>query len=466
MIIRRFFAVFMLAVLAVGTVNTADAQLFKKHKKKHKQETTTDTETHESRKERKRHRKEERKREKEEKRKHKNKKEKTGNKKDKKTGHNYSTPARRHNVNYPASVHKTRYRVDLLTPLYLDELVHDNKPAHNEIPEKAAAGIAFYQGVKLAADSLTAAGIQIDVYVHDITAADKTPEMLIANKGLDSSDIVIGVVQSREVSGLAALAKKRKVNFVSALSPATGNVKDNPYFTLLQPSLKTHCEWISSDITKKFPNQKIAMLYRTSVQADENARNYFTDEIEGENELKELRCNTLPTKEEMKSVFDTTKPNVVIIPVLDADYADTLLDALSNYFPGTHFEVYGMPTWTGLTGLKKANAYRNLTINISHPFHFDHSDPLVQKIEGNFKKQFNGPPSDWVLRGYETLMWYSGLLSKYGTIFNDKYIDVSDAPLTKFSVIPMWDKRGYILYHENTHLYLTTYEAGMSRTTE
>lgn len=466
MIIRKFFAVLLSAVLAVGMANTADAQLFKKRKKKHKQEATTETEPHESKKERKRHRKEERKREKEEKRKHKSKKEKSGSKKEKKSTRNYSTPARRHNVNYPTSVHKTRYRIDLLAPLYLDELVRDNKPAHKEIPEKAAAGIAFYQGVKLAADSLTAAGIQIDVYAHDIAAADKEPDALIANKNLDSSDLVLGVVQSRDVPGLAALAKKRKVNFVSALSPATGNVKDNPYFTLLQPSLKTHCEWISSDITKKFPNQKVAMLYRTTAQADDNARNYFTDEIEGENEIRELRCNTLPTKEEMQAVFDTTKPNVVIIPVLDADYADTLLNALTAYFPGTHFEVYGMPTWITLRGLKKTDAYRNLTINISHPFHFDHGNPLVQNIEANYRKQFNGNPSEWVLRGYETLMWYSGLLSKYGTIFNEKYIDLSDAPFTKYSVIPMWDKRGYILYHENTHLYLTTYEAGMSRTTE
>jgi hypothetical protein len=63
-------------------------------------------------------------------------------------------------------------------------------------------------------------------------------------------------------------------------------------------------------------------------------------------------------------------------------------------------------------------------------------------------------------------MWYAGLLNKYGTIFNEKYTDLSGAPFTKFNVTPVWDKRGYILYHENTHIYLTTYEAGMSKTVE
>src|SRR5687768_10734995 len=53
-------------------------------------------------------------------------------------------------VNYPVSEKKNGYRVDVLVPLYLDELVKDDKPTFKgKVPEKAAGGMEFYEGLQL-----------------------------------------------------------------------------------------------------------------------------------------------------------------------------------------------------------------------------------------------------------------------------------------------------------------------------
>ena len=75
-------------------------------------------------------------------------------------------PKKKPEVAYPRSTIKDVYRIDVLVALYLDELVKIDKPAFKKIPEKAVNGIDFYQGIKLATDTLDAKGYRFEVFVH------------------------------------------------------------------------------------------------------------------------------------------------------------------------------------------------------------------------------------------------------------------------------------------------------------
>ena len=366
-------------------------------------------------------------------------------------------------VYYPATTMKNRYRVDVLAPLYLDDLVKGSSVTFkNKLPEKAQPGISFYQGIKIAADSLKAAGFHIDLYIHDITSVKESSQNLVTGRVFDSSDLIIGAVPSKDVPVIAESAKKKCVNFVSALSPTEGNIKDNEYFTLIQPSLKTHCEWIIADVKKKFPKQKVVLLYRQSIQGDDNAYKYISEAADKMN-LTSLLCNELPTKASIKKVIDSTRPNVLIVSILDMVFADSILKGLSSDFPAVHFEVYGMPSWIGINNLRKINNYPNLSIDITCPFNFDPENATCKYVERAFKRDYGSDANEFVYRGYETLFWYAGLLKHYGTIFNAKYADNSTAPFTPFDVKTEWDKDGHLLFNENVHVFLSTWEGGLHR---
>ncbi|MFI5196090.1 MAG: hypothetical protein ACHQD8_03300 [Chitinophagales bacterium] len=366
---------------------------------------------------------------------------------------------------YPLTKMKDRYRVDILAPMYLDELVNgESVTFKNKIPEKAEPGLAFYEGILIAADSLKNAGFNIDIYMHDIVSATETPEKLIAQKKLDSADLVIGAVQPHDIQILAAYAKKKQVNFISAASSGDGGVKNNAYFTLMQPSLKSHCEWIAGNVAIKFPGMNIALLYRTSVQADENAYKYMTGDNIYHVHYRELLCNSLPGKERLDELFDTTKPNIVIVSILDPGYADSLLTILSRDFPSTHFEVYGMPSWNSINDLRKEDMFPNLSVNVTTPFHVGLSSAVAKYVTRTYKKDYNGKVPEMVYRGYETMFWYANLLKRYGTIFNVKYEDNTTAPFTSFEIKPRLDKNGNILYYENKHVFLSKYEGGIYKT--
>ncbi len=504
MIKSKFIAVLLLTVFAVGYAGDAEAQFWKRKKhthksKNHKKKTSEQSDeatneedrrsddgknvqgthdlTKKERKELKKKEKKERKerekkakKEKEEKEKKERKEKKEQAAKTKKSGRKGKKTAtattkepvmvirKWSDIEYAPSQRKSHYRIDVLAPLYLDELVK-NGYAVKDIPEKAVAGLNFYKGVQIAADSLRKANFDIDIFIHDVSSLLESTDMLVRKKLLDSSDLIIGAVASKDVPVLAAYAKGRQVNFISAMSPADGGIKDNQYFTLLQPSLKSHCEWIAADLEKKYSGRKALLLYRSYLPADLNAYKYFTDDTTNRRLYSSLLCNSLPKKENIAVMIDTTKINTVVVAVLDNVYADSILRIFKRDFPNVRFEIYGMPSWSSMASISKASTYPNLSINVTQPFTFDAANPSVQYVDRVFKKEYGGRPQEMVYRGYETMFWYANMLMRHGTIFNKQYNDNEIAPFTRFEIAPQWDASGNVLYMENKHIFVHKYES-------
>lgn len=414
---------------------------------------------------RKKEKREKKEREKEERRKKKEKE--TQDKKDKKNKKG-KTPANQQDapvavvrkwsdIEYVPTQKKAHYRIELLAPLYLDELVK-NGYASREIPDKAQAGINFYKGVQIAADSLKKAGFDIDIYVHDVTSLLESADMLVRKNSLDTADLVLGAVTPKDVPVLAGYAKTKHINFVSATAGADGAVRDNQYFTMLQPSLQSSCEWIGQHIEELHPRNKVLLFYRTYVQADGSAYRYLTEDTAYRKMYVPVLCNNLPKKQELEKLVDTARVNTVVVAIMDNNYSDSVLRLLKHDFPRVKFEVYGMPSWAAMSSLAKAGSYSNLNINVPVPFSYDASNASVQYVDKVFRREYGGKPQEMVYRGYEALFWYANLLRRHGTIFNKQYNDDEVAPMTKFEIRPQWDRVGNVLYMENKHISLTRYE--------
>lgn len=356
-------------------------------------------------------------------------------------------------VEYPQTTIKSRYRIDVLVQMYLDDLVKGGNVTYKDrIPDKAKPGMAFYQGINMAADSLKKAGFKIDIYIHDIASAAEASNELVAKGILDSSDLIIGAVPVTDIPVLADLAGSKHINFVSTLCAVDGNVKNNAYFTMLQPSLKAHCEWIANTVVNRSAGKNILLLYRKTVEADSLAwKDIVNTDTFHKAEIQKISCKTLPTPEKLAAHIDTGKTNIVVMPILDNVYTDSILKLLATTFPSTHFDVYGMPTWNVMSAAKK-KAMSNVSIYLTVPFRCNPASPTAKYIARTFKKDYGGKPTEMVYRGYETMFWYANLLKQYGTIFNEHYADNAFAPFTNFEVKPQWDKDGNLLYNENVHV--------------
>ncbi len=370
-----------------------------------------------------------------------------------------TTKKKKSSIAYPPTQIKSRYRIDVLASIYLDELVKGkNVTFKDKIPDKAAAGISFYEGVMIAVDSLKRAKFDFDFYIHDVSSNYESTDSLIENDKLDTSDLIIGAVTAHDLPMLASYSKSKHINFISALSPTDAGIKNNQFFTLIQPTLKSHCEWIFNDLAKKHVGQRILLVYRNTQTGDENAYKFLTsDSASGKVVFRTILANSLPNKTILNRVIDKEGPNVLVIPVLDILYADSLIKEFNNDFPGVSFEIYGMPTWAGSGMLKRFTENNSMKINITVPFNFDAGNANTAYVDAKFKKVYGGKTPELAYRGYETVMWYGNMLRKHGTIFNTEYNDISSAPFTKFNISLQKDKAGKILYNENKHIIQLQY---------
>lgn len=372
-----------------------------------------------------------------------------------------SKKKKKRDIEYPTSVIKSVYRIDVLAPLYLDELVKDNKPTFKgRLPEKAAPIVSFIEGVQLAADTFSTQGYRYEIYIHDVADSGRSLEGLIADGVLDSTDLIIGAISAQQIPAVAAFARDRQINFISALSPSDGDVKDNPYFTLLQPTLDAHCEYVVKAIEKKYPAKKFTLLYRNSVPVDENAFSYVMDDVQDEAEVNLISLDSGFARNKLLRYIDSNVVNVLLVAVLDNDYAESLMKQLHDWYPAYDFEVFGMPSWKMMSSLKDPAAYPNVAVSVSFPFYFDPTTQSGRAVVNGYKKAFGGRPNDMVYRGYETMIWYGYLLRKYGMTFNKEVGDNGGAPFTRFDVKAKWDEDDNLLYHVNKHLYLYRYRSG------
>lgn len=365
-------------------------------------------------------------------------------------------PPKKKEFQYPPTVMKDRYRVDLLAPFYLGELVQDNK-VKGKLPDKVMASLKFYEGVTLAVDTLKKMGYRFDVYVYDVADELENPATLVNTDAFKGSDLVLGVLSSGDFPMVSKYANRNNINFVSALSPSSQGVTDNPYFTMLQPTLETHCQAIEAFIYKKHGNISPLMMYRTSVSVDKNAMGYFTKD--NAIEYKLLTVDEMPTKVMIQPYLFKERKNVVVMPILSDAYAEQLIVKLYEWFPEYEFEVWGMPSWDNMPSLKRSDAYPNVAVYFTNPFYFDQNTPAGQNVLRAYRSKYGGKADNMVFRGYETMFWYAYLLKKYGTIFNINLWDNGGAIFTKYDIKPALDAEKKIMYNENKHLYLFRYQS-------
>lgn len=361
--------------------------------------------------------------------------------------------------NYPKAVYKEKYRIDFLAPFYLSELVQDQKVlAKYKLPDKVLPSIKFYEGLSLAADSLKKLGYMFDIYVYDVSDQLEAPATLVNTDALIGSDLIIGMLSSTDFPIIANHVKKHDVNFVSALSPSNYRITANPYFTMLQPTLETHCEYIEEQIFNKHGYISPLMMYRTRPGADSVAYSKLT--TDNAIEYQKVSCNTLPSKDEIAPLLFENKVNVIVMPIFDNRFAETLLMYLYQWFPEHKFEVWGMPTWSEMAALKRRGTFPNTAVYYSNPFYFDPTTASGLAVSEAYKAKYGAKPDDMVFRGYETMFWYAYLLKKYGTIFNEQLWDNGGAPFTRYNIQPIKNDAGELVHYENKNLYLYRYQGG------
>jgi hypothetical protein len=360
-----------------------------------------------------------------------------------------------------------KHRIAVFTPVYLDSAFDWNNEyryANNAFPKFINPGLEFYEGAQLALDSLAKENSSLEVFVYDTRSSRETLIQQLSKAASDSVELIIAYCSAAEVQTLADEGLKRNIPVINANLPNDGGVTNNPFFVLLNPTLKTQCEGIYRHIQKFYPLNKIIM-FRKKGQLEDRIKTYFDDYSKSTAsvplKIKYVDLNDSFTVNQLKAYLDSSSQTLCIAGSLDENFGKRLTQQLASLRKQYPVTVMGMPTWDAIKDFNKPE-YKGIEIIYGTPFYNAKTDKTSMSISNYFNNKMYARPSDMVFRGYEITFKFARLLLQYGKDIASNITNKQPKIFTDFDIQPVIGKQNASLdYFENKKLYFLKSQDGV-----
>ena len=361
----------------------------------------------------------------------------------------------------------SKQRIAVFAPLYLDSAFDEYNIYRYDknFPKFINPGLEFYEGIQFAIDSLNKENAQLEVFVFD-TRSSKTLLMEQLNQ-LDTVDLIIGHANAQENWVLADEARIRKVPYINVNLPNDGGITNNPYFVMLNPSLRTHVESVYRYLQKYFALNTITVL-RTNGQMEDLIKTYFDDYSKSTASVPlKLRYVNLAdsfTVKQLLPMLDSNRQNIFVAASLDDNFNRRLINQFVLAGRAYKISIIGMPTLDNLDREFSKHEFKGPEIIYGHPFYNAKTDKVSTEINNHFNTKMYARPSDMVFRGYEVMWKYSKLLAQYKTDLSSNLNNKSNKVFTDFDIQPVLNKQTMTMeYFENKKLYFIKWQDGVIR---
>lgn len=358
-----------------------------------------------------------------------------------------------------------KQKIAVFAPLYLDSAFdkQNNYRYDKNFPKFIIPGLEFYEGVKLALDSLNKEGIELEVFVFDTRSSKKS--VLEQLQQMDSVNMIIAFCTAHENYLFAGEAMIRKIPYINPNLPNDGGITNNPYFVLLNSTLKTHVEELYRFAQKKYANSSI-VLFRKKGELEDLIRDYINDFANSLTtaalKIKWVELNDDFNIKQLVNNLDSTRHIVCISGTLDDQFNRRLALYLASIHKIYKTTMIGMPTLENTSKDFYQQEFRGPEFIYSTPFYNPRKDSVSQRIINYFNEKMYARPSDMVLRGYETAWRFSKLLIRYKKDIASNLTSYEFNVFREIDIRPVINKQTLTLdYFENKKLYFLKWQDGV-----
>lgn len=323
----------------------------------------------------------------------------------------------------PKTFHKDRYAVSVLLPFMLEEL--DARPGkkRNQII------LDFYEGIKLALDSLNERGPEITLRAYDTDQGMDYLRRILQTEELKNSDLVVGPLYPM----VQEFSLNHQVNVVNPFSNLSDQIANNPYAYLFQPSAeaigKRAAEYVSGSKRKKITiviqgNTRKDSVLAASFASEAQAQGLqivldtvFAKENAGEiinilaspTEYDEFKYPTQFTleKDSVGSIYVATDDPLIYTKVISA--VETRGDSIL---------VVGSENWIDDTAVS-FEKFQTLGVVFAAPNFVPVNSPKKKRFVEKYLRKYGKVPSNFSQLGYEMMLLFGGQLKTNGVYFQD-----------------------------------------------
>ena len=347
-------------------------------------------------------------------------------------------------TNYAQNTSSSQERKTIIVfiPLEIDGAFNgtDYILGNNNLPKTMLPGLDFYNGVLMAVDSLKKSSTAFDIRIIDTKQKNNSLATLLTDSSLQKPTLIISAVTNKADTKLIAdFALAHQAPMVSAVFPNDAGVTNNPFFTILNPTLKTQCEAIYNYIQTNFSKNTILYLKKKGATEDYIQNIIVDNNSKTSKSFLNIEVADSISFADIVPYLDSAKQNILLCGSLKESFGTAIVKIL-NENPAYKSTIIGMPTWDG----DKSFNVTSVEIIYASPFYFNGNEKLLKQLTAAYKLKYLGRPSDQFFKGFESMLYFTNGLS-------DKPIPVFNS----FKLMPVFntDNKSQVDYQENKNLY-------------
>ena len=312
------------------------------------------------------------------------------------------------NINVESSdIKKTnkKFKIALLLPFYInlnDTLVasfEDREEASEVVLGKSKMALEFMQGINLSLDTIKKLGIGIDMIILDTRNDSSKTVEIIKSKVLDTVDIVIGPIYSRNMDLVSKKYRNDKNKIIiSPLSKSTEFLKNHSNSFMINTPFKNQTKIISNFIDKKYISKNIIICY----DEKEKGLAMFMERKLDKSKNNISKMNMIYTHiDSIRHQFLDTQ--IVILPSNNKSFVSRMLATLGGI--DSSFTVFGLSNIKNYDHLDIENLM-HLDVHFPDPYYFNQLTKRDSLFLNKFEDKYLASPTRFSYVAYSIMMHY------------------------------------------------------------
>lgn len=281
---------------------------------------------------------------------------------------------------------------------------------------KSQFAIDFFNGAKLALDSLNKLGFMAEVNVFDTSNDSTVVVKLFEKKSFLQSDIIIGPLYSSAFVEAAVKANKKDIPIVAPFAQNKAIIEKLPLAIKVTPDVKQQYTNLVKTIQKNNQNAHVVLLKNANPADKENIQIIKQAILESDYiPLKEIDYVGISS---LKENLVTGKTNVVFFPSTAQaqvlDFCSKAQSLLSTY----SIILVGLNDWNNYESINydQLNKLKFHFVNTTHSLS---ESALFEQFAITYKLMYKREPTVYAQQGFDVAWFFGKCLWEYGKDFSE-----------------------------------------------
>ncbi len=312
------------------------------------------------------------------------------------------------------------YRIALLIPFYLDR-TYSIDTADGKTPVSSHQSlnfIQFYEGVRIAIDSLKQSGLSLMIYVYDVHENTDVQSFVMQKTEMKNMDLIIGPFFMNNFSQFADWAKNHRINIVNPFTKKESVLENNPFAFKVVASDSSQAAKVLGFIAQTYPGSNVIVVQRNSDSSLVKAFDLNASMIN--QSVSQFTYHSINySGKGFAALSDELKSDVVNVVITLAQGEAFVSAYIRNLNEAAHkhkIVLFGMPSWEQYPSLD-LEYLMNLSLHIFDNYFIDYNKPETADFIKKFRRKYSTEPDYYGYQGYDLMMYFSHVLGNYGKNF-------------------------------------------------